>query len=952
MPSEIFERSIKSNIRLKKTTNARQERLRDLKEKYNIPLKWAEKLPVKERGMTDCLCLILFLLVCLTMIATTVYILVNSDPERLTRIYDSSGNDCGTGDVKDYPFLYMQTFKKPYRSVCVKECPRFDYNEIRFNSDGRLDKPEEETVQTDDGLDENETSTEQTTTDPSTDEQTTTDPSTDEQTTTDPSTDEQTTTDPSTDEQTTTDPSTNEQTTTNPSTDEQTTTDPSTNEQTTTTRRLEETTTSTTDASSETNNNTADSTATSDSATGTSTSDANAETTENTSDSTATAETTDANNNPDSTAESSATAESSDPNATNANQTETTAESTDSGTESTATSESADGSVSVSVGANADAGTDETTESETTAASNDDNQTTEEKEEEEERVPPSEPPLDKDGNLVPMYFNEFNTKWSGKPVTHTRNMSDEEIFGYSEGWVNGYFTEEQWEEYLTNRIALDCSPNNEVTQCNYKKGETWIYDSYPVLGLVCAPLAPKPALYFFRVSSKISHGTIGDILESWRVFVYVALISIGISLVFLVLTRYCGKMIIVILASITVIALLAGGIMVFVHYYVPSSSENTNAYLHLKYRTFLKRNKTIFIIAGVVSIILAFVLIIMLCKFRKELNLAYPILEIAAQCSISNIMLIFLSIFIIFCQFCVIFIEFYVIMRLYVMGEEHNDKEEGAPFVYYETTQKTHWLLALHVFGTYWIVIFLNNFNDFINSSISVNYYFDTRLKNINIFCHTLGHNCGSVAWTIVLLPTYLVNLVIGPIKWLVTSENPNALQNCCNKVFNCCCRCYEFFFDCISESFMPLCYMGSENFNVATRRHFFLTELYYDESNTVATLGTIYNWLGRAVITLLSGYCGILIIQNDDELEQNVKNMGLVFAVCFFISFVLGSLMINIFSTAYDSLFVCFLVEKNLFDQFKEEGRTYDLQARDDIERAFLKVINDSDDYQRLEDA
>ena len=898
MPSEIFERSIKSNIRLKKTTNARQERLRDLKEKYNIPLKWAEKLPVKERGMTDCLCLILFLLVCIVMIASTVYILVNSDAERLTRLYDSSGNDCGTGDVKDYPFLYMQTFKKPFRSVCVKECPKFDYNEIRFNSDGRLDKPEEETVQTDDGLDENQNET--------------------------------------TTEQTTTEPSSTDQTTTEPSSTDQTTTEPSSTDQTTTARRLQETTASTTDASSETNNNTADSTATSDSTTGTSSTDANAETTPTTSDSSATAETTDANNNTDSTADSSATAESSDPNAANANETETTAETTDSGTESTATSESADGSVSVDVSASADTGSDETTE----------------ETKEEERVPPTEPPLDKDGNLVPMYFNEFNSKWSGKPVTHTRNMSDEEIFGYSPGWVNGYFTEEQWEEYLTNRITLDCSPNNEVTQCNYKKNETWIYDSYPVLGLVCAPLAPKPALYFFRVSSKISHGTIGDILESWRVFVYVALISIGISLVFLILTRFCGKMIIVILASITVIALLAGGIMVFVHYYVPSASENTNAYLHLKYRTFLKKNKTLFIICGTVSIILAFVLIIMLCKFRKELNLAYPILEIAAHCSISNIMLIFLSIFIIFCQFCVIFIEFYIIMRLYVMGEEHNDKEEGAPFVYYETNQRTHWLLALHIFGTYWIIIFLNNFNDFINSSISVNYYFDTRLKNINIFCHTLGHNCGSVAWTIVLLPTYLVNLVIGPIKWLVTSEDPNALQNCCNKVFNCCCRCYEYFFDCISESFMPLCYMGSENFNVATRRHFFLTELYYDESNTVATLGTIYNWLGRAVVTLLSGYCGILIIQSDDELEQNVKNMGLVFAVCFFVSFILGSLMINIFSTAYDTLFVCFLVEKNLFDQFKEEGRTYDLQARDDIERAFLKVINDSDDYQRLEDA
>jgi hypothetical protein len=551
-----------------------------------------------------------------------------------------------------------------------------------------------------------------------------------------------------------------------------------------------------------------------------------------------------------------------------------------------------------------------------------------------------------------MYFSEFSSEWSGRPVTHTRNMQDDEIFGWSPGFVNGYFTEEQWDQYLSERVKLECSPNDQVTSCDYKKGETWIYDSYPVLGVVCAPLAPKTALFFFRISSKINHGSIGDLLESWKIFVYVALISLAVSLVFLVLTRFCGKLIIIILATLTVLALLGLGIMVFVHYYVPSAQNVAQAHLHLKYQAFLKKNKTLFVILATCSIILSFVLIILLCKFRNELNLAYPILEIAAHCSISNILLIILSIFIVICQFFVLFFEIYVIMRLYVMGEEKNDIENGSPFVYYETSSSTYWLLGLHVFGAYWVIIFLNNFNDFINSSISVNYYFDTKLNNLNIFCHTLGHNCGSVAWSIVLLPVYLIKLVLGPIKWLATSEDPNALQRCCNSVCNCCCKCYEFFFDCISESYMPLCYMGSENFNTATRRHYFLTELYYDESNTVETLGTIYNWLGRAVITLFSGYCGVLIIQSDDELEQNVKNMGLVFFICFFVAFILGSLMINIFSTAYDTLFVCFLVEKNLFDQYKDEGRVYDLQAREDIESAFLKVISDSDDYQRLEGA
>lgn len=48
----------------------------------------------------------------------------------ITKLYDSSGNACGFDTAKEYPFLLMQSFSKPYKSICVKSCPVFDYNEI------------------------------------------------------------------------------------------------------------------------------------------------------------------------------------------------------------------------------------------------------------------------------------------------------------------------------------------------------------------------------------------------------------------------------------------------------------------------------------------------------------------------------------------------------------------------------------------------------------------------------------------------------------------------------------------------------------------------------------------------------------------------------------------------------------------------------------------------------
>lgn len=44
---------------------------------------------------------------------------------------DSNGNFCGEGILEDYPKLYFFNMEKPLDSVCVKECPQFDYNKLR-----------------------------------------------------------------------------------------------------------------------------------------------------------------------------------------------------------------------------------------------------------------------------------------------------------------------------------------------------------------------------------------------------------------------------------------------------------------------------------------------------------------------------------------------------------------------------------------------------------------------------------------------------------------------------------------------------------------------------------------------------------------------------------------------------------------------------------------------------
>jgi hypothetical protein len=133
---------------------------------------------------------------------------------------------------------------------------------------------------------------------------------------------------------------------------------------------------------------------------------------------------------------------------------------------------------------------------------------------------------------------------------------------------------------------------------------------------------------------------------------------------------------------------------------------------------------------------------------------------------------------------------------------------------------------VLHIFGTYWVLIFLNNFNDFVCAAINVNHYYQRnksygpdKVTNIRILCHTLGHHIGSIAWSIILLPTHILKMIFGWVDFLLTSDNPNGCQKFLNKILCPCCWCYEKFIDRFSESAFPMVYMGSEGFWKASTR-------------------------------------------------------------------------------------------------------------------------------------
>jgi len=280
------------------------------------------------------------------------------------------------------------------------------------------------------------------------------------------------------------------------------------------------------------------------------------------------------------------------------------------------------------------------------------------------------------------------------------------------------------------------------------------------------------------------------------------------------------------------------------------------------------------------------------------------------------------------------------------MGEGETNSENGSPFVNYPITFLKGSLFVLHIFGTYWLCIYLNNLNDFVTAAITVNFYFGTNIKNLNIFCHSLGNHSGSIAWTIILLPMLILQLLFLPFTWCFTTNRPNSVQKKVNHTCHSCCSCYELYIDSINENFMAITYTGSKNFFDATRIYFYLTEKYIDAHATASFLSSLYSGLGKLCLGSLAGYCGVLIYRSNLEMQQNIKYVGTIFSICLFLGTIISSLLINIFSTAYDTIVICFLVETDLYNQ----NETYEFKCNDEINEVLKSTIDPkSKSYMRL---
>ena len=541
--------------------------------------------------------------------------------------------------------------------------------------------------------------------------------------------------------------------------------------------------------------------------------------------------------------------------------------------------------------------------------------------------------------VAPLDFNEFTTTYAGNSYTTAEDLTEKEALAYNPSWANGYFTADQWNAYTRN-YKLSCLPNRQFSNCVGDNVHFYVYDSYDVLGKVCSPLGIKSGLMFTKVEASFSNGDFEDVIFALPIYGWVSLAAFGLSFFFLIIMFLCPGLISYLLFILFAFSLLALGILIFISFAYSGQLNNPENALRVKYLNFLLTYKVPILIFASFVIILGFFVFYLMCKFRKQIQSAIPLLRFASKSSLRNFLLIFLSIFILLVQIAVFVIELYVILKIYTSGTENTDFGNGQPYATYTMGPIQIFALILHLVGGYWLIVTLNNFNDFVTAAVSVNYYFEghtwRQIFNFNVFCHTLGHHVGTVNYSLLYLPAMVFKLVFGPLDWITASDNPNCLQRCFRSLCCCCFNIYSRLVRPFLANIYPLTYMGAEDFNITTKRHFYLTEKYHDEADTIIMIGNFFAITAKLLIMIATSAIGYWIYKGRLDYQQNIDNVALLFFIMAFLGYIVGSLCVNLFTTTYQSDVLCWLIELDLKNTY---GSNYKEKVPDHLRETFSQL-------------
>ncbi|EGR30686.1 solute carrier family 44 protein member 2, putative, partial [Ichthyophthirius multifiliis] len=443
-----------------------------------------------------------------------------------------------------------------------------------------------------------------------------------------------------------------------------------------------------------------------------------------------------------------------------------------------------------------------------------------------------------------------------------------------------------------------CLRNKYIQDCNQIEN----YISNKFLSL-CIPIQSEEIQYLrdiLNIGNPEQY--ISDLKTAIPLFIGIFILSFCVSLIFLFLLRICAGFITWIIFSGYFIGLISLG---FICIFNNQEYEEQRQKLQL--------------IGLFLFLITIFSFIIFICYFSK-IRSSIAIMKASSDFTRKTFSIFFIPILLSIFVFLYFAFWTYIVLHIFSSGKIKNN--EISPLPQLELNSITKFQIFYYIFGLFWNIELSIAVCQLTIASAACMWYFShrpycqTQNSVLKSFTRAMTFHFGSVLFgsliiSIVQLIKFLVNQIYNDIKKVVVSDNNT--QNYFIKCCRCCLFSFEKYIRFINNNAFIIVALTGESFINSAKQSFSIVYRNQSQMQISQGIGSIFSTFGKYFISILCTGSGYIIIMNVKYFNDKIFSHLFVCFVFFVISYTVGSIFMNIYGMASDSLLICLLSDKEL---------------------------------------
>ena len=456
-----------------------------------------------------------------------------------------------------------------------------------------------------------------------------------------------------------------------------------------------------------------------------------------------------------------------------------------------------------------------------------------------------------------------------------------------------------------------------------------LYRTQPFVGRFCLPKSfneASKAFYSKVVGGAKSNNNLdeyfSDLRNSYGIILISFAFSFVVSLIYLLLLRWCTGFFVWTMILIFLSGILALAIMV--HKLSIKKEESTEA-VNNPTGTEATTAKRMYWVAVALYILFA-VCLCGVCCFFTTIALCIAVLKCAAIFVRQHFMIVFIPIIFGCLLFGFAMFAMFVLLFLWSIGEVV--KRDSLPLgqVKWDTNMRA--LIWIHLYTALLNGCFLLYYGQFIIVCSASLWYFNQGAETadhpspIKTSAYWgIRYHLGSLAFAAVLLSIiYMVKLVLMYIQYQADKLGAKKLDSKVVKfvlcLMMCIVDCFERFVKFINKTGLTMVAITGRHFCGSCKDGITLLLRHPLKFGLVGVLGEIFVFLGKVFISCITTVVGYIVVTRHSYYKDNLYSPMIPCLFFFFIGILVGSIFMAVYGLAADAILLCYLVDKDLVER------------------------------------